>query len=154
MRRTKSVALAPYQTILLVSAASAKAPTAQLSIAVPGLPTPIHTSERAATKHGLWGESFANFDPAKVREPAADALRYTVYFWVDIRGAPTIMYVIDYLPAFENRDALVCLQGPKDKWYRTNTSSIVRDGFDGHCFDANKDWSQAIDRVVAANSPD
>jgi hypothetical protein len=141
--------------ILLVAmttaeSASAKGPTVELSITGPGLNAPIHTSDPDAIDASVWGGNFADWGAGSVAEPIEALPRFLVHFWVQLprSGGVHLMYVVGFVWDPSTERGIVYLPGPRDEWYRTNTSSIWREGKDGHWFHATEVWGKALERVL------
>lgn len=149
---TKKSAMLLLLATLAFPLAHAKAPTAQVTITGPKLDAPLHLSDKAVTDANVWAGHFIDFGAGAVGLPHPDSLLYRVHFWVqldpnDIR----MMYVLNYQWLADSDRAIVCLPGRRDTWYSLNVSTILRNGQDGFCFYAQKDWGRAV-QVALRNS--
>jgi len=138
--------------LTMAPAAFGKGITVAISITGPGLETPLQTTDANAIDVSVWGGDFANWEAGAISEPASELPRYLVHFWVQVPRSSTVQlkYVVWYVWDPSQERALIYLPGPQDLWYRTNTRSILRDGFDGHWFYAVEHWAGAIKQSIDA----
>ncbi|SHF62546.1 hypothetical protein SAMN04487965_2420 [Microbulbifer donghaiensis] len=133
----------------MTNVAYGKGVTVELSITGPGLKAPVHTSDAEAIGANVWRGNFADWDSGVIEEPPAGLARYVVYFWVQVpRSTVQLKYALGYVWDPDTQRAVVYLPGPRDEWYRTNVSSILREGQDGHWFYASEPWGESVKRAL------
>jgi hypothetical protein len=133
-------------TLGLSAPASAKGETVRLSVTGPGLDGPLILTDRESIGPSIWGGDFVAWDRGRAPTPSSRATRYQVQFFVkpSSREGVRMMYVVNYVWDPETREALVYLPGAGDKWYRLNSSAIMREGQDGGWYHAAPSWGDAL----------
>lgn len=131
---------------LVMLAASANAPeiksTTKLTIIADGLGLiEITAPEVLALSHVFAGQ----FIGAPAESPDSSFARYTVIFDIQTmggvkHGAYTVQYVFDD----STGEAFVYLPGRGEASFRSNTSTIIRDGQDGRWHRASAEWAASI----------
>ena len=82
-------------------------------------------------------------------EPERSWPRFLVVFDVQtLRGVKSHAYAVYYTTNEATGDAFVYLPGEHDALYRSNISTILRDGRDGHWHSASPSWARALDAAI------
>ena len=132
--------------VALAAGLAAKGPTTRLVITGPGLSQPVETTDPKVLAN-VWAGRF-------IAQPAPDpdcALpRYLVTFYVQPpREMPRAMYVVTYVRDPQSGSGFIYLPGRGEDGWRTNVSTILRDGQDGRWHHADREWSESLARVLA-----
>jgi hypothetical protein len=100
----------------------------------------------------VWGGDFAKWEDGAQSEPSSELPRFLVHFWAQLPRNSTVQlkYVVWYVWDPSQEKSLIYLPGPRDSWYRTNTSTILRQGQDGNWFHAAEPWGRAIKESIDA----
>lgn len=145
MIRRLSSTMAALTCVLMSGTTFAKGTTVQVTVTGPGLEAPLHISNAEVTSANVWGGNFADWDAGSVEISSVYPEPFLLHFWVQFGpGDIQMKYVLRYQWHKESDRAIVCLPGRRDIWYRTNVFSILREGLDGSCFYAAKEWGSAV----------
>jgi hypothetical protein len=130
----------------MAAAISAKGATVRLTVAGPGLSSPVEVTSPDAIAANVWAGDFIGHPTT---EPDKAFPRYDVSFYVEPPRKPVrMMYVVYYVRNPHTGQGFVYLPGRGDEWYRLNVSTILRDGQDGKWHEAVSAWSKAIATVL------
>jgi hypothetical protein len=142
-------------TSMITATLVAKGSTVRLTIAGPGLSSPLELTSPAAIAANVYG---GNFIGNRATEPDKAFPRYTVSFYVELPGSSIprmlyveppeeigrMMYVVYYARNPRTGQGFVYLPGRDDGWYRFNIHTIGREEQDGKWHEATPAWSAAI----------
>lgn len=128
-------------TFAMVATLAAKGSTVRLTVAGPGLSSPVQVTSPDAIAANVWD---GNFIGQPATEPDKALPRYRVSFYVEPPRKPVrMMYVVYYVRNPQTGQGFVYLPGRGEE-YRLNVSTILRDGQDGQWHEAADAWSKAI----------
>jgi len=137
-------------SVISASPAFAKGPVDKISIAGPGLATPIEITNPELLR-GLdpWAAMFVDWGRGPKAEPPSAGKHYEVFFYLKEKNADfSLIYALYYSPAPSGKQEYIYLPGPGEKWYRLNIGTIIRDGQDGKWHYATPAWDATMQRVL------
>lgn len=129
--------------LLPAPAAFAKSPPDRILVAGPGLTAPIAITDAAALAgFNPWARGFIAWERGLGAAPPPAEQTYTASFYVGRGvGAPSLIYVLRYVPDPAAGAGLIYLPGPGEEWYGLNIGTILTG--DSDHWNPNGRWQYA-----------
>ncbi len=151
MRTILHTTIATLVLLSLFTSVQAKGIPSLVVIKGTGLQHPIEITDRQTlNEFSPWSGQFIDWKRGVVPAPTDQKPQFEVLIYMkSTRGDLRLIYTVMYCPKPDNRTGYIYLPGTDDPRYRTNVSTILRDGDDGKWHLANPAWEATVRRLLA-----